>query len=102
MPQVIFTPEADEDLRRIGVFITEKANEDLAFAMVLSIVEKCQTLASFPLAGTRRDELLPDLRSFVVDPYVFFYLPLADGIAVLRVLHSAQDADRVFLPDESE
>jgi toxin ParE1/3/4 len=72
MPRVIFTPEAGEDLRLIGVFITEKASDDAAFEMVHSIVEKCQTIASFPSAGKRRDELLPNLRSFVVDPYLFF------------------------------
>ena len=33
------------------------------------------------------------LRSFPFRRYVIFYLPLPDGIDVVRVLHSARDVD---------
>ncbi len=46
-----------------------------------------------PLAGRARAELGKDLRSFPVGNYIIFYLPLSDGIEVVRVLHGRQDID---------
>lgn len=39
------------------------------------------------------------VRSMPFGRYVTFYEPLADGIDVVRVLHSARDIDAVFDPD---
>jgi toxin ParE1/3/4 len=50
-------------------------------------------LATQPLMGRARHELAPDLRSLPFRRYVIFYLPLPDGIDVVRVLHSARDVD---------
>jgi toxin ParE1/3/4 len=43
--------------------------------------------------GRPRDELALGLRSFAFGRYVVFVQPLADGIDVVRVLHSARDID---------
>ncbi len=43
--------------------------------------------------GHARYELAPELRSFPVGRYVIFYLPLVDGVELVRVLHSARDID---------
>lgn len=50
-------------------------------------------LATQPLMGRARPELAPDLRSFPFQRYVISYLPLPDGIDVVRELHSARDVD---------
>jgi len=36
------------------------------------------------------------MRSFPVGRYVIFYLPLADGSDIVRVLHGARDIERIF------
>ena len=46
--------------------------------------------------GRPRDELAPGLRSFAFGRYVVFIQPLADGIDVVRVLHSSRDIDATF------
>jgi toxin ParE1/3/4 len=46
--------------------------------------------------GRVRDELLPGLRSFAMPPYVIFYEVIDDGVAIVRVLHGARDADSQF------
>ena len=56
----------------------------------------CQLLAQQPLMGQARPELAADLRSFSVGNYVIFFLPLADGIEVQRVLSGARDVDALF------
>jgi len=44
-----------------------------------------------PLAGRERRELRTGLRSFAVGNYVIFYIPLPDGIEIIRVMHGRQD-----------
>jgi len=36
------------------------------------------------------------LRSFVVKSYFIFYLPLDDGIDILRLPHSSRDIESIF------
>ena len=55
-------------------------------------------LARQPLMGRERGELAVDVRSFPFGRYVIFYVPLADGIDVLRVLHSSMDIEARFDP----
>lgn len=50
-------------------------------------------LATQPMMGRARPELATDLRSFPFRRYVIYYLPLSDGIDVVRVLYSARDID---------
>jgi hypothetical protein len=46
--------------------------------------------------GRARDELAPRIRSFPFGRCLLFYLPIGDGIDVVRVLHGARDVDTVF------
>ena len=50
-------------------------------------------LVQDPLAGRERPELMPALRSFPVGNYVIFYVPVSDGIEVLRVMSGWRDVD---------
>jgi toxin ParE1/3/4 len=50
-------------------------------------------LVQNPLAGRERPELRHGLRSFPVGSYVIFYVPLPDGIEVIRVVNGRQDID---------
>ena len=58
-----------------------------------------RVLATQPMMGRARDELAPGVRSFPFGRYVVFYMPLDDGIDVVRVLHGARDIDAVFSPE---
>ena len=59
-------------------------------------------LATQPKMGRARDKLAPGVRSFPIGRYVVFYVPLEDGIDVVRVLHGAPDIDAVFHPEQQE
>jgi len=39
---------------------------------------------------------MPALRSLPVGNYLVFYLPLDDGIEVVRVLHGSREIDALF------
>ncbi|BAY02384.1 plasmid stabilization system protein [Anabaena cylindrica PCC 7122] len=53
-------------------------------------------LAQFPGMGRSRDDLLPELRSFPIKPYIIFYTPIDDGIEIIRVLHQSRDVNSLF------
>ncbi len=95
MPRILKTPEAELDLVEIAAYI--EADNPAAADHLLDLFEqKFRLLSEFPLLGRTRDELAPSLRSFPVGSYVIFYLPLSDGIDVIRVLHGARNIRRLF------
>jgi toxin ParE1/3/4 len=53
-------------------------------------------LATQPLMGRARGELAPGMRSYPFGRYLIFYMPMEDGIDMVRVLHAARDVDTVF------
>ena len=59
--------------------------------------EKLRLWATQPVMGRARDELIADLRSMPFGRYVVFYMPLADGLDVIRVLHSSRDVGEEFV-----
>lgn len=71
------------------------ADDDMVAAdrWVDSLDAAFNRLATQPMMGRARPELASDLRSFPFRRYVIYYLPLLDGIDVVRVLHSARDID---------
>jgi toxin ParE1/3/4 len=86
------TPQTEIDLTSIWDFIAHD-NIRAADALLVRIEAAFDMLAANPLAGRARDDLAPKIRSFPVGNYIVFYLPLSDGIEVVRVLHGRQDID---------
>jgi toxin ParE1/3/4 len=95
MPQILKRPQAETDLDEIWWYIAQD-NPDHADRFLDKIEERCQALAQFPLMGTSREELMPALRSHVVGNYLIFYLPIEDGIEIVRVLPGMRDIDAIF------
>jgi len=98
MARIVHRPLAGADIADIWDFIAEDSVIQ-ADIWVDRLDGKLRLLATQPLMGRPRYELLPDLRSQPFGRHVIFYQPLPDGIAVVRILHSARDIDAVFDPD---
>jgi len=88
-------PQAELDILDIWVYVA--ADSVVAADRWLDgLDEKMRLWATQPLMGRARDELAPGLRSLAFGRYVVFYEALADGIDVVRVLHSSRDIDESF------
>ncbi|MHC2623751.1 toxin ParE1/3/4 [Bradyrhizobium huanghuaihaiense] len=83
-------PQADLDLDSIWDFIASDSVRS-ADKQVARIGEIFEMLLENPLAGRERRELRAGLRSFPVGNYVIFYIPLSDGVEIIRVMHGRQD-----------
>ena len=92
MPTVSRRPLAALDILDIWDYI---ADDDIAAAdrWVDELDAAFGRLATQPKMGRARPEIAPDLRSFPFMRYVIYYVPLPDGVDVVRVLHSARDID---------
>jgi len=49
----------------------------------------------FPLSGASWSHLAPDLRVIFHDNYAIYYLPRAEEIVIVRVLHGSRDAEAI-------
>ncbi len=95
MARVLKRPLAEADLDDIWWYIAQD-NPDAADRFLTKVDEQCQALAQFPKMGISKDDLMPSLRSFPVGSYLIFYLPMDDGIEIIRVLPGMRDIDALF------
>ena len=69
---------------------------DAADQLIDKLKETFDLMATQPLMGRARPELAPALRSFTHGRYVIFYLPIEDGVNLVRILDGRQDLDAIF------
>jgi toxin ParE1/3/4 len=99
MPAIVVRPRALDDLAEIWAYI---ADDSVVHANTFTalIDRKFKTLARRPNIGRARPELATDLRSFAVRNHVIFYVPIANGVEIVRVLHGARDLEAVLGDEE--
>jgi toxin ParE1/3/4 len=85
-------PQAEIDIASIWNYVAAD-NITAADRLIDRIERSFDMLAEQPLAGRARSDLAPRLRSFPVGSYVIFYIPVADGVEVVRVMSGRQDID---------
>ncbi|MBF0542543.1 MAG: type II toxin-antitoxin system RelE/ParE family toxin [Nitrospirae bacterium] len=95
MLKILKRPEAENDLEEIWLYIAQD-NPDKADKLLDEIEETSKNLALFTNMGKTRDELHYGLRSFPVGQYLIYYLPIIDGIEIVRVLHGTRDVVSFF------
>ena len=62
--EVVFTPEAEEQLAELYRYIEENATAAVALSYTSSVVAYCEGLATFPLRRTARDDVRSGLWCF--------------------------------------
>lgn len=95
MSRISFTADARLDLKDIYDFIADD-NAAMAQKQIKRLQEQWHVLAEQPRIGTKRDDILPGIRSITEGNYIIFYRLIDSGIQILRVLHTSMDAVRAF------
>lgn len=95
MPNVERTSQAETDLIQISDFIA-RDNSVAAFQLLDRFDEKFAMPSRQPLIGEPRDDLAERPRQFTVGEYVIYYVPLENGVRVIRVLHGARNVEALF------
>ena len=93
--KVIVTDQADNDLMQILSYLSAQSSQ-VAQSIAAEINRSFENLSFFPLSGSPRARLGPDVRSIVVPPYLILYAVRRDHVTILRVLHGSRDIEAEF------
>ena len=95
--EVVFAPEAQDDLLQLYDFIADRAGSSRARTYTDSILSYCLGFATFPERGTRRDDLRPGLRivGFRRRVTIAFHIG-QDRVTIDRVLYGGRDLVRAL------
>ena len=98
--QVIFTPRAEGQLDALHRYITDHGSELWADGYIARIVDFCTGLATFPLRGQARDDLLDGLRTTGFERRVTIaFVVTDDAVLIEGVFYGGQDFEAAFLGD---
>ncbi len=87
--RVIFSPEAQVDLRRIQSYIS-RDNPSAAARTARRLIEACDGLEFFPERGRHGKQ--PGARELTTaPPYLIVYRVRPDIVQILRIWHGRQD-----------
>jgi toxin ParE1/3/4 len=89
--EVLFRPQARQDLYDIGEHGAERWGRDAGADYVQSFDESFNLLAAYPHAGRARDDISPGLRSWRHRSHIIYYRVLDREILVSRIFHAAAD-----------
>ena len=97
MTRIVRRPLARQDLFGLWRYIADDSGEARADQYLRRLNDVITYLAQQPLLGRARPEIPAEgLRSFPSESHVIFYIPLPDGIELIRVLHGSQDIERAW------
>lgn len=102
---VVFAPEALDQLDALEDFIANAGSPVVAARYTDAIVAYCESLATFPLRGVRRDDLMPGLRvtnyrrSAVI---AFIANTDTETVSILGVFYGGQDYAAVLQDDPGD
>jgi toxin ParE1/3/4 len=95
--EVIFTPLAIRQIESLHRYIAAHSSEKRADDYVGRIVAFCKSLTTFPLRGTRRDDLLPGLRVIGFERRATVAFAVTEtAILIEGILYAGQDFERIF------
>ncbi len=100
MSSYSFSDDAVQDLDEICEYIA-RTNINAANQLFDAIRERCRVVAEFPNMGKSYNKLSPGLRGVIINDYIVFYYPRAEGIDVVRVVSGYRDLKSLFCdPDD--
>lgn len=99
--QVVFAPEAEEQLAELYRYIANAASPKIAADYAEAIVSYCESLGNFPQRGTLRDDVRPGLR---VTNYkkrtIIAFAVEAKQVVIVGVFYGGQDFVSILHDDE--
>ena len=90
--QVVFTPEAEDQIAELYEYIAREASHEIALRYVEGLVSYCESLIVFPLRGLLREDVRPGLRvtHFRGRTAIAFAVQQV-RIEILGIFHGGQD-----------
>lgn len=93
---------AEREMDQIFVYWAKRAGVEVADRLIDSFEERFATLADYPSAGRKCDEIGPGIFRFTSGKYLIYYRRKRGVLHILHVLHGARDQVRAFKPDSAQ
>lgn len=103
--RVIFSLDAEEQLVAVYNHIANAATPDIAKRYTEAIVNYCESMTSFPIRGTRRDDVRPGLRvtNYKKRMVIAFAVDSDSGqVSILGLFYGGQDYETILQDDINE
>ncbi len=96
--EVVFRPEAADDLAEIHRWIVEASGEPgIAAAFTARIVAFCEKIGAMAHAGRPRDDLWPGLRTLPFEKRTVIAYRIAGGqVEITNVFHGGRDYEALY------
>lgn len=90
--EVAFRPAAEADLLGLYRYIAEEAGRAIAGAYIDRLEKACMELETFPVRGTRRDDIRPGIRTMGFERRATIVFQVTETEAVIvRIFYGGQD-----------
>lgn len=99
MLDIVLTEKAAQELDAITTYTAETFGELQAFVYANALLDAFSLIGENPKLGRDYSDQLPGVRRLTVRKHVVYYEILDQTIAILRILHQAQDPMRQFEGD---
>ena len=93
MKAIAFSPAAEADMGEIWDYSAQRWGANQADNYTDAIRDACLALAQGAKQG-RPADVLPGLMKYLCGSHVIYFLNCASHLAVIRILHQRQDAQR--------
>ncbi len=87
MPVVRVSTQAEADIDSIAEYTKDTWGEIQADSYLMKLEDGFELLARNPLIGRSCDQIRRGLRRYEIENHVAFYVPLRNGVLIVRVLH---------------
>ena len=95
--QVIFTRLSERQVADLYEYIARQTSEARADTYVARIIAACEGLATFPKRGSRRDDLLPGLRTIGFERRVTIaFVVTSEAVLTEGILYGGQNFEAAF------
>lgn len=101
--RVVFSPEAEEQLVALYGYIAAAASAEIAARYIEAIVNYCESLSTFPLRGTMRDDVRPGLRvtNYKKRAVIAFEVD-AEQVSIIGVFYGGRDYGTILQEEFDE
>ncbi len=97
MARIVRRSRSRQDLVEIWRYIADESGDPRADKYLRRLNDVITYVAQQPLIGRARPEIQEEgIRSFVAESHVIFYIALADGMELVRVIHGSQDLEKAW------
>jgi toxin ParE1/3/4 len=89
--EVVFSAEAEMQLQEIEAYLAERSDPANAERFVERLAQACLSLGAAPHRGTKRDDLVPGLRTIGFERRTTVYFKLVENrVLIVSVLYGGR------------